>query len=182
MDQYCLLVYGHINFLNDGCCHYFSKTSVSSLFCSQIELFFWCAHVLRWCYSTRDYGWLLLWQWGQQSTLHWHPWYMAPTLEFLPFNIDNGAVLDCHNSLILCWCLGADGYRYVVHNLMTQKFNILPPSTHDVGHSISEAHLGFDPTASSHFHVIEYVDVNAMCTGVEIYSSQTTAWIYKEFE
>jgi uncharacterized membrane protein len=24
MDQCCLLVYGHVNFLNDGCCHYFS--------------------------------------------------------------------------------------------------------------------------------------------------------------
>ena len=42
---------------------------------------------------------------------------------------------------------------------MTQKFNILPPSTHDVGHSVGEARLGFDPTASSHFCVIEYVDV-----------------------
>ena len=40
----------------------------------------------------------------------------------------------------------------------------------------------FDLIASSHFHVIEYVDVNAMCTGVEIYSSQTAAWIYKESE
>ena len=63
---------------------------------------------------------------------------------------------------------------------MTQKFNILSPSTHDVGHSIGEARFEFDPTASSHFHVIEYVDVNAMCAGVEIYSSQTIAWIYKE--
>ena len=30
--------------------------------------------------------------------------------------------------------------------------------------------------------MIEYVDVNAMCIGVEIYSSQTVAWIYKESE
>ena len=58
---------------------------------------------------------------------------------------------------------------------MTQKFNILPPNTHDVGHFVGEAHFGFDPTASSHFHVIEYVGVNAVCVGVEIYSSQTTA-------
>ena len=36
--------------------------------------------------------------------------------------------------------------------------------------------MEFDPTASSHFHVIEYVDVNAVCASVEIYSSQTTAW------
>ena len=55
---------------------------------------------------------------------------------------------------------------------MTQKFNILLPCTHDVGHSVSEAHLGFDPTASSHFHVIEYVDVDGLCTGVVIYSSE----------
>ena len=63
---------------------------------------------------------------------------------------------------------------------MTQKFKILPPSTHDVGHAVGEARLAFDLTASSHFHVIEYVDVNAMCAGVEIYSSQTATWIYKE--
>ena len=42
--------------------------------------------------------------------------------------------------------------------------------------------MGFDPIASLHFHVIEYVDVNAMCAGVEIYSSKTAAWIYKESE
>ena len=42
--------------------------------------------------------------------------------------------------------------------------------------------MAFYPTASSHFHVIEYVDVNAVCAGVEIYSSQTAAWIYKESE
>ena len=58
---------------------------------------------------------------------------------------------------------------------MTQKFNILPPSTHDVGHSVVEARLWFDPTDSSHFHVIEYVDVDGLCLGVEIYSSETAA-------
>jgi hypothetical protein len=65
---------------------------------------------------------------------------------------------------------------------MTHKFNILPPSTHDVGHFVGEALLGFNPTVSSHFHVIEYVDVDGLCTGVEIYSSKTVAWVYKEFE
>ena len=49
---------------------------------------------------------------------------------------------------------------------MTQKFKILPPSTHDVGHAVGEVRLVFDPTASLHFHVIEYVDVNAVCVGV----------------
>ena len=36
--------------------------------------------------------------------------------------------------------------------------------------------------ASSHFHVIEYVDVDSLCVGVEIYSFETAAWIYKESE
>ena len=97
------------------------------------------------------------------------------SLEFLPFNIENVAISDCYNGLILCWCLRVDGYRYVICNPMTQKFNILSPSTHDVGHSVGEARLGFDPTASSHFHVTEYVDVDGLCVGVEIYSSETTA-------
>ena len=65
---------------------------------------------------------------------------------------------------------------------MTQKFKILSPSTHAVGHAVGEARLAFDLTASSHFHVIEYVDVNVVCVGVGIYSSQTIAWIYKESE
>ena len=42
---------------------------------------------------------------------------------------------------------------------MTQKFKILPSSTHDVGHAVGEARLAFDPTASSYFHMIKYVDV-----------------------
>ena len=29
-------------------------------------------------------------------------------------------------------------------------------------------------------YVIEYVGVNVVCAGVEIYSSQTAAWIYRE--
>jgi hypothetical protein len=104
------------------------------------------------------------------------------SLEFLPFNIDNVALSDCCNDLILCWCLRADGYRYVVCNPMTQKCKILPPNTHDVGHAVGEARVAFDSTVSSHFHVIEYVDVYAVCPGMEIYSSQTTTWIYKKYE
>ena len=60
---------------------------------------------------------------------------------------------------------------------MTQKFNILPPSTHDVGHSVVEARLWFDSIDSSHFHVIEYVDIDGLCACVEIYSYEIIAWI-----
>ena len=68
--------------------------------------------------------------------------------------------------------LGLMDTAMFVYNPMTQKFNILSPSTHDVGHSVGEARLGFDLIASSHFHVIEYVDVDGMCIGVAIYSSE----------
>jgi hypothetical protein len=96
-----------------------------------------------------------------------------PSLEFLPFSSEEDVAISyCCNGLILCWCLGADGHRYVICNPMTKKYEILLPSTHDVGHAIGEARLSFDPIASSHFHVIEYVDVHGVCAGVEIYSSE----------
>jgi hypothetical protein len=63
---------------------------------------------------------------------------------------------------------------------MTQNFKILSPSTHDVCHAVGEAHLAFDPTVSTYYHVIEYVHIDAACQGVEIYSPQTEAWIYME--
>jgi hypothetical protein len=77
------------------------------------------------------------------------------SLSFLPFTLDNVAVLDICNGLILCWCRGANAlYCYVICNPTTKKFKELPPSIHSIG----EARLGFDPTASSHLHVIEYIE------------------------
>ena len=37
-------------------------------------------------------------------------------------------------------------------------------------------------SASSHFHMIEYIEEEQFdqCRGVDIYSSKTIAWIYKE--
>ena len=40
--------------------------------------------------------------------------------------------------------------------------------------------MGCEPTTSSHFHVFEYMEEDGLCVGVEIYSSKTTAWIFKE--
>ena len=60
---------------------------------------------------------------------------------------------------------------------MTHKWHVLPRSIRSVG----QARLGFDPT-SSHFHVIECVEVEGAGVGVEMYSSKTTAWIFKESE
>ncbi|XP_066396213.1 F-box protein At5g49610-like [Miscanthus floridulus] len=99
-----------------------------------------------------------------------------PSLSFLPFTMNNVAVLDCCNSLIFCRCLGADGYCYVICNPATQKFKKLPPRIHSVG----ETRLRFDPIASSYFHVLEYMEENGQYVGADIYSSKTAAWIFKE--
>ena len=40
--------------------------------------------------------------------------------------------------------------------------------------------MGFNPTASSHFHVFEYMDEDGQCVGVDIYWCKTTARIFKE--
>ena len=42
--------------------------------------------------------------------------------------------------------------------------------------------MGFNSKASSHFHAIEYIQESPFdrCRGVDIYSSKTTAWIYKK--
>jgi len=92
-----------------------------------------------------------------------------PDLSFLPFLNDRVVVLDCCNGLILCLCVEAARSRYVVCNLATKILRVLPPSIHDVG----QARLGFDLTTSSLFHVIEFVEEDAECLGVEIYSAKT---------
>jgi hypothetical protein len=89
-----------------------------------------------------------------------------PLLSFLPFTMHNVAVSNCYNGLILYWCLGDNGYRYVVCNLVTFELKVLPPRIRSIG----EARLGFDPTTSSHFHVFEYMKENGPCMGVDIYS------------
>ena len=60
---------------------------------------------------------------------------------------------------------------------MTHKWHVLSRSIYSVG----QARLGFDPTYS-HFHMIEFVEVEGACVGVEIYSSKIVAWIFKESE
>jgi hypothetical protein len=89
-------------------------------------------------------------------------------LSFFPYPIDKVAVLDCCNGLVLCLCVEAVGSRYVVYNLATKNLRVLLSSIHAVG----QARLGFDPIASSHFHVNEFVEEeDAECLGVDIYSS-----------
>jgi hypothetical protein len=90
----------------------------------------------------------------------------------LPLPIDKVAILDWSNGLVLCLCVEAAGSYYAVCNPATKNLRVLQPSIHVVG----QAQLGFDPTASSHFHVIEFMEEEEVeCLGVEIYSSQTIA-------
>jgi hypothetical protein len=77
-----------------------------------------------------------------------------PDLSCLPIPIEKVAVLDCCNGLVLCLCVEAAGSRYIFYNPTTKNLRVLPPSIHVVG----QARLGFDLIASSHFHVIEFVE------------------------
>jgi hypothetical protein len=54
-------------------------------------------------------------------------------LVLLAFTMNNVAISDCCNGLILCWCLRADGYRYVVCTPATQKFKEMPPRIYSIG-------------------------------------------------
>ena len=42
--------------------------------------------------------------------------------------------------------------------------------------------MGFDPTTSLHFHVFEYMEEDGQCVGVDIYSSKTVEWVFREFK
>jgi hypothetical protein len=67
--------------------------------------------------------------------------------------------------------------RYVVCNIATNKWLLLPDNLHSCG----EARLGFNPIIFSHFHVFEYGKMReGESIGVSIYSSKSAAWIFKE--
>ena len=61
---------------------------------------------------------------------------------------------------------------------MTKKWLLLPGSNHSCG----LARLGFDPTVFLHFHMFDYGINDDDSLGVNIYSSKTGAWIFKESE
>ncbi|KAG2551017.1 F-box protein At5g07610-like [Panicum virgatum] len=116
--------------------------------------------------------------------------FIFPSFSFLPVPSDDVDLLDSCNGLLLCCCFepgpsDADGFRqfhYAVCNPATQKWVMLLDGSWDSGQDRT-ARLGFDPAVSSHFHVVEYVlDEGGCVTGVEIYSSKTAAWSFKESE
>ncbi|KAF6999441.1 hypothetical protein CFC21_015470 [Triticum aestivum] len=91
---------------------------------------------------------------------------------------------DCCNGLIFCLCWKdspIDEADYVVCNPATEEWVVLP----DAGHK-SDAiayRLGFDGAMSLHFHVFQILEDDedyGYISGVNIYSSETGAWSYKE--
>ena len=98
-----------------------------------------------------------------------------PSFSFLPFPIQDLVISDCYKGLFLCWSVGL---RYVVCNPVTSKLVVLPHSNL----CYSSAHLGFDPTISSHFHVVELRVRSPRVLVVSTYSSKTRAWMCEESE
>ncbi|CAM0901694.1 unnamed protein product [Alopecurus aequalis] len=72
--------------------------------------------------------------------------------------------------------------HYVVCNPATERWVDLPPHPKVPLGCRFTARLAFDPAASSHFHVLQFVkkDEEDRVTGVDIYSSRTGAWNYRE--
>jgi len=115
-----------------------------------------------------------------------------PPLICTPFSFMPGyedvAIVDACNGLLLCRPPEGSPHhvsRYIVCNPATKSWIVLPDSgSHGDDGEDDEplvARLGFDPTVSSHFHVFEFVEIDdGTVAGVEIYSSETGAWSYKE--
>ncbi|KAF8698422.1 hypothetical protein HU200_035161 [Digitaria exilis] len=114
---------------------------------------------------------------------------IIPSFSFLPVPSDDVTLLDSCNGLLLfeCRCSGPcpdehnwyPPFLYVVCNPATEKWVMLPNGTASGENRI--ARLAFDPAVSSHFHVVQY-ELDEWVTGVEIYSSKTAAWSFKESE
>ncbi|KAJ1296571.1 hypothetical protein BS78_01G311500 [Paspalum vaginatum] len=109
-----------------------------------------------------------------------------PSFSFLGVPSDDVFLLDSCNGLLLCdWDVRHEGdmifaRQYAVCNPATHKWVMSPDRHHGQEGMVR---LGFDPVVSSHFHVISYVeDEDGYVTGVEIYSSKTAAWNFKESE
>lgn len=110
-----------------------------------------------------------------------------PSLSFLlnPPSYTETEFVNCCNGLLLCrcWRMSPRRYEYVVCNPATEKWTV-SPNTEAMQTSLT-VRLGFDPAMSSHFSVFllgHGQDVSRLVTGVEIYSSETRRWTYRQSE
>lgn len=117
-----------------------------------------------------------------------------PSLNFLQPKYKYITCADTCNGLLLCACSNKENpaaygeqVRYVVCNPATERWIELPPQPQAQANRFHCAsRLAFDPKVSSHFHVLEfgqnYRNVGSCVTGVDIFSSQTGAWIRRDSE
>jgi len=108
-----------------------------------------------------------------------------PDLPFLAVTWGGGVrVMDCCSSLLLCLCWKSSSTDkdadYIVCNPATEKWTVLP-ATKEL-HTKNIIRLGFDPAVPSRFAVFVLVQDldDGEITGVEIFSSETARWTYKQ--
>ncbi|CAO2209035.1 unnamed protein product [Urochloa humidicola] len=90
--------------------------------------------------------------------------------------------LQCCSSLLLwkVWRSSPFDPELVVSNPATRKWILLPRP--EARHRVHSVHLGFDPAVPSCFYVFMFVRQFARVNGVEIYSSETGGWIFRQSE
>ncbi|KAK1612772.1 hypothetical protein QYE76_036445 [Lolium multiflorum] len=113
---------------------------------------------------------------------------ICTSLAFLP-NHRRAILLDgCNGLLLVLWCPNAQGPEcyYVVCNPATEKWVALPDPKQVNKEDVLHLGLSFDPDVSSHFHVFAFLKEKDGCewdpywSGVEVYSSETGTWVYKD--
>ncbi|KAM0850043.1 hypothetical protein ACQ4PT_053347 [Festuca glaucescens] len=97
---------------------------------------------------------------------------VEPSLTFLQPNKETPAI-------------GKGKICYVVCNPATERWIELPPKPQAWATGFNSGkRLAFDPKVSSHFHVLGFpettIGVESYVTGVDIFSSQTGAWIHRD--
>jgi len=112
-----------------------------------------------------------------------------PSFSFLPAGHRDACmrIIDSCNGLLLCERGDTRphvGSRYFVCNPATEEWIDLPDT--EATASFPAVRLGFDPAVSSHFRVVVFVEINEIfwchVTGMEIYSSETGTWTYRQIE
>ncbi|CAL4943351.1 unnamed protein product [Urochloa decumbens] len=115
---------------------------------------------------------------------------VRPSLSFFPRYESISLILDSCNGLLLCRLRSVTeisssshiaSFRYLVCNPATKSWVVLPNS--GCGSNLRITRLGFDPAVSLRFHVFEFIENEGEdVVGVQIYSSKTGTWSYKESE
>ncbi|XBH81865.1 hypothetical protein VPH35_107363 [Triticum aestivum] len=105
-----------------------------------------------------------------------------PSYPFLPPEFELVRLEDCCDGLLLC-CSSQRPFRRLVCNPAIERWVVLPALPADSSCVAQEEtfHLAFDRDVSSHFHVFQIVLKEwRRVAGINIYSSETGSWSFKE--